>query len=399
MRRLARLLPVLVLALVPLAFARTADAQAATTLKLPFAAGTSWKVLQGYNGGTHAGGPERFALDLVRDGEGGTANVEVLAPAAGAVWYMNPPGAGNGCLSIKLDTGGGLIVMMCHIFARPFRIDERVEAGQVVGTIGPNGTVGNNGAAHVHMSLHRTPDYGQTRIPAPFAAPDGLTLDGGSLPSDGTPNQYGCPSASCRGAMVSTNGRAGGAPVAGPAPSTPIQAAAPPAAGSFAAPVAASFTAPAAGVAVVPLAAGVRARVAGTGDCVNVRQAPGIGAPLVTCLADGTAVTVAQGPLPGDGRNWWRIEGLGWAAGEYLSGTSAPPATVRVGAGVVVDAGQGDCLNLRETPGVAATPAACLLNGARLTVTDGPREADGRTWWHLDGRGWAVGEFLRLFGG
>ena len=145
----------------------------------------------------------------------------------------------------------------------------------------------------------------------------------------------------------------------------------------------------------VPLGAGVKARVAGAGDCVNVREGPGMTARIATCLADGTPVTIAQGPLPADGRAWWRLEGLGWAVGDYLLGVSAPTPTIRVGAGVVVDAGEGDCLNMRESPGVFATVVTCLANGARLTVTDGPRDADGRTWWHLEGRGWAVGDFLR----
>jgi len=89
--------------------AHRTDAQTAptmTSLKLPVPAGTAWKVLQGYNGGTHTAGPEFYALDLVRDG-GATGGTDVVAPASGSLWFAHAPGAGNGCVSIKVDGGGG----------------------------------------------------------------------------------------------------------------------------------------------------------------------------------------------------------------------------------------------------------------------------------------------------
>ena len=378
MRRLLAVSPLVIL-LVPLGMAATptAGAQPAAALRLPFPAGTAWKVAQGYQGGTHGSGPERYALDLVRDGDGPTAGVEVLAPAAGTLWFMNAPGAGNGCLSLKIDGGGGLIAQMCHIVARSFRRDEPIAAGQVIGTIGAAGTVGNNGLAHLHLSLHRTPDFGTTRIPAPFAAPDGLPLDGIALPPDGSSNQYVCPGATCRSGLVSSNGRA-----ADPAPAVP-----PAAPGN--APVMIS-NAPA-----MPLRPGLVARIAVGSGCVNLREGPGMTARVLTCLPDGFTATIAQGPLVADNSAWWRLENWGWVAGDYLAGVSLPAPAVRVGAVAVVDAGAGDCLNLRDGPGIAAGVVTCLPSGARLAVTDGPREADGRTWWQLDGRGWAAGDYLR----
>jgi hypothetical protein len=349
-------------------------AQAGPSLRLPFAAGTGWRVAQGYNGGTHGPGPERYGLDLVRT-DGPTAGSEVLAPMAGSIWWMNPPGAGNGCVLLKLDGGSGLIAGMCHIIARPFRTDERVSAGQVLGVIAPDGAAGNNGMAHLHFSLHRTPDYGVTRIPAPFALPDGLPLEGVSMPADGSGNQYACPGAFCKGTIVSSNGGS----------SSPVVSA-PPSVAAFAAP------APAAVIALRP---GVVASVTG-GGCLNVREGPGIGARILACLPDGTSVTLAQGPVEGDGRSWWRLEGHGWAAGEFLKGLSAPAPAWSAGVAVIVDAGERDCLNLRESPGLAAAVVTCLPNGARLTVTDGPREADGHVWWQLDGGGWASSTYLRL---
>lgn len=350
-------------------------AQPAPQLRLPFPAGTSWRVLQGYNGGTHVSGPEQYAFDLVRDDSGATAGSEVIAPAAGTMWWMSPPGGGNGCLLLRLDGGSGIIVTMCHIFARPFKRDERIEAGAVLGTIGPAGTVGNNGIAHLHISLHRTNDFGVTRVPAPFAAPNGLTLEGAPLPADGSANQYVCPGAACR-RFVSSNGRAGG-----PAPSLPS------------APPATPAGPPSPNVPLRPrVVAGV---TAGAGDCLRVRATAGMAGRVTSCLPDATTVTVAEGPVTADNRAWWRLEGLGWAAGEFLTGIQAPPPpAMAIGVGIVVDAGVGDCLNMRESAGMAGPVASCLPSGARMTITDGPRDGDGHTWWQLDGRGWVAADYL-----
>lgn len=55
------------------------------------------------------------------------------------------------------------------------------------------------------------------------------------------------------------------------------------------------------------------------GDCLNVRSGPGRGATVITCLPYGMRVRLAAGPIVADGISWWRLESLGWAAGEYLS--------------------------------------------------------------------------------
>lgn len=362
---------VAVLVVVPVLAATPAhrsDAESATltTLKLPFPAGTTWKVIQGYNGGTHVPGPEVYALDLVREG-GPTAGAEVLAPASGTLWYANPPGAGNGCVSIKMDGGAGLIVQMCHIVLhRVMRPNEPVAAGTSLGVIGADGRVGNNGIAHLHLSMHRTSDYGVTRVPAPFASGPGLPLEGMNLPADGSYNQYVCPGSRCPGPIRSTNGTVSAAP---PATSAPAPA-------------------PAA-----PLRSGVRAVVAGagTGDCVNVREGPSLSAAVRRCLPDGARLRLIDGPVSADGYQWWRLEGLGWSVADYLS---AVPATLEAGGTARVNAGRGDCLNLRTEPSRSARVIACLPDGTVVKVTGGPRQADGITWWQLNGAGWASGEFL-----
>ncbi len=81
-----------------------------------------------------------------------------------------------------------------------------------------------------------------------------------------------------------------------------------------------------------PLEKGAKVVVAGTGSCLNVRVAAGTGEAAVDCLADGTEVTLAEGPVEADGFQWWRVEDRsGWVAGDYLrypeagaTGTATP---------------------------------------------------------------------------
>lgn len=67
-----------------------------------------------------------------------------------------------------------------------------------------------------------------------------------------------------------------------------------------------------------PLEVGVDVIVAGTGDCLRIRERPGFAAPELGCLDDGTIATVAEGPVSIDQFEWWRLEGYGWAASNWL---------------------------------------------------------------------------------
>jgi hypothetical protein len=68
-----------------------------------------------------------------------------------------------------------------------------------------------------------------------------------------------------------------------------------------------------------PLAVGDKVVVVGTGDCLNVREGPGLEAQAVDCLPDGTEGVLAQGPIEEDGFLWWRLESrTGWVAADWL---------------------------------------------------------------------------------
>jgi hypothetical protein len=67
------------------------------------------------------------------------------------------------------------------------------------------------------------------------------------------------------------------------------------------------------------LAPGAIAVVSGTGDCLRVHDSPTTSGSVVGCLSDGTALVIAAGPVTADGFTWWKLGGLGWAVGQYLS--------------------------------------------------------------------------------
>ena len=74
----------------------------------------------------------------------------------------------------------------------------------------------------------------------------------------------------------------------------------------------------------------------------------------------------------------------------------APPLGgpgLSVGTGAVVYQ-VGNCLNFRAEASTGADVRSCQIDGTTGPVVEGPIEADGVMWWHLEGLGWASEEFL-----
>ena len=73
----------------------------------------------------------------------------------------------------------------------------------------------------------------------------------------------------------------------------------------------------------------------------------------------------------------------------------APPfdRTIEVGSDAFVYAA-GSCLRFRAEPAASASIRSCQADGTRARVVEGPVEADGHTWWRLEGYGWASGLYL-----
>jgi hypothetical protein len=66
--------------------------------------------------------------------------------------------------------------------------------------------------------------------------------------------------------------------------------------------------------------------VTGTDNCLNVRSEPA-GPTIITCLPDGTVVTVLGGPTDADGLTWWTIQAgdvTGWSADAFLAKVTKP---------------------------------------------------------------------------
>lgn len=67
---------------------------------------------------------------------------------------------------------------------------------------------------------------------------------------------------------------------------------------------------------------GIQVLVTGTGDCLNVREAPTTQSKQLSCIADNVEATVLSGPADADGFRWWKIraEGIveGWVVENYL---------------------------------------------------------------------------------
>jgi uncharacterized protein YraI len=364
--------------LLPAASAPTTSA--AESLPLPFPGGQSVKIIQGYNGGSHQG-RSRYGLDLAL-AQGNTSGAEVVSPIDGSVVWAFAPGTGNGCIGIA-QRGGSYSVTLCHvILSRGFGRGESIERGQRLGTVGPPGTVGNNGAPHVHLELHRG---GGANNPVPFSSPGGLPLEGVDLPASGGYNQH-----SARAAIVSTNGGGGGSQPVFAAQPQPKPLAARPAAPApqAAAPAPESRTSQSATLVAVSKPNSSRAAiVSGTDACLNVRERPAKDAPIVTCVPEGTEIALAS-TLAGPGSPWRQTEAKGWVASDYLKRSRA------------VVSGTEGCLNVREKPSTSAAVVTCLAEGTSVAIAEGPSSSEEYHWYRIASSesgqkaGWAVGKYL-----
>ena len=77
---------------------------------------------------------------------------------------------------------------------------------------------------------------------------------------------------------------------------------------------------------------------------------------------------------------------------------SPTPTGLYIGGSAIV-AGTGSSLRLRSDPGLQSTTLKTVDDGTRLKILEGPRDADGLTWWRLEdaadgAQGWAAEKFL-----
>jgi uncharacterized protein YgiM (DUF1202 family) len=158
-----------------------------------------------------------------------------------------------------------------------------------------------------------------------------------------------------------------------------------------------------------------------SGDSLNMRSDTGVQYQIRAKLERGTEVTVLDGPVNADGYNWWLVRepnGVeGWIVDFYggqitlvpssifgttivdqMSEAAANPSMVSLlavdDAVTVTLSDPRGSLRLRNGAGLSFRIISMLPNGTRLTVVEGPREADSLTWWQVrtpEGNvGWAA---------
>jgi uncharacterized protein YgiM (DUF1202 family) len=148
-------------------------------------------------------------------------------------------------------------------------------------------------------------------------------------------------------------------------------------------------------------------------DSLNLRAEARLDAAILATMPTGTRGTVQAGPQSAGGYTWFQLQtslGTGWSAGEFLvlaDGSQPPPmpqpppvtGNFNVGDQVVVNT---DSLNLRSGAGISQGIVAQMPFGTALTIAQAPVQADGYTWYGVNGpygTGWSVQDFLAAAGG
>lgn len=148
--------------------------------------GGTWEIIQGYNGGTHqnrsASAQYYYAFDLARV-DGNTAGQAVLSPVSGTVRWVHPPSGG-----IAIDMGNGYVVAMFHATFSGLSGGQRVQQGQVLGTISGPGGNGYASTPHLEIDVWRSSDGGGSRSSTPFTGVNAIS--GRSFPDVGGWNQH-----------------------------------------------------------------------------------------------------------------------------------------------------------------------------------------------------------------
>ena len=109
-----------------------------TTIKMPFAAGATWRVLQGYNGSSHQNNSSTwqyyYSLDLVR-ADGNTAGQRVLSAVDGTIRWIDEAYGG-----MSINLGDGYAFAYFHTVLAPgLAAGQTIRQGQYLGTVAPPG--------------------------------------------------------------------------------------------------------------------------------------------------------------------------------------------------------------------------------------------------------------------
>jgi len=141
---------------------------------------------------------------------------------------------------------------------------------------------------------------------------------------------------------------------------------------------------------------------------LNLRTSASANSTLITQLGTGQLVSVVEGPISAEGYTWWKVEDSAGSSGWGVDGdgenrwlspsvgatqpVSRPP---RVNERVRVTMPGDLQLTVRSLPGTDAPVLIRVDSGTEFSVVDGPRSADGYTWFRIrsdngDITGWAA---------
>jgi hypothetical protein len=161
----------------------TASAES-TGISWPFAGG-EWKVVQGYNTGTHTNrsgfAQYKYSLDWARV-DGDTAGQPVFAPVSGTVEWVD-----RGSGGMLVDAGNGYGVAVFHVtLDRDLASGATVQRGQRIGTISGPGGDGYMSMAHIDITVWSLAGRGHEAVP--FTGPNAIA--GHEFPDTGGANQH-----------------------------------------------------------------------------------------------------------------------------------------------------------------------------------------------------------------
>jgi murein DD-endopeptidase MepM/ murein hydrolase activator NlpD len=155
-----------------------------TGISWPFAGG-EWKVVQGYNTGTHTNrsgfAQYKYSLDWARV-DGDTAGQPVFAPVSGTVEWVD-----RGSGGMLVDAGNGYCVAVFHVtLDRDLASGTTVQRGQRIGTISGPGGDGYMSMAHIDITVWSLAGRGHEAVP--FTGPNAIA--GHEFPDTGGANQH-----------------------------------------------------------------------------------------------------------------------------------------------------------------------------------------------------------------
>ncbi|MCA9876863.1 MAG: SH3 domain-containing protein [Thermomicrobiales bacterium] len=147
--------------------------------------GGEWKVVQGYNNGTHTNrsgfATYKYSLDWARS-NGETAGQPIYAPVSGAIEWTD-----RGSGGILINAGNGYGVALFHVVLNRSGRGGSVTQGEQIGVVAGPGDPGYMNMTHFEIAVWKlNPGGGHESVP--FDGPN--AIGGQAFPDTGGTNQY-----------------------------------------------------------------------------------------------------------------------------------------------------------------------------------------------------------------